>query len=164
MAKMLAALNWRLSFCTTIADPSQPSVSELTAGVRLESIISAKNFELGGSDQEEITDPALTSMSNSSVGGRTKYNGQADFFRYTTVAEDVGWTTFNQSGLDGFLVKRIGLPYTQAWAALQPVMVYQIKTGIPMVLVPENDVTGYEKFRQRFFVQDVVNERAVVKA
>lgn len=163
MPKMLAGGNRRLSWVPSIADMSQPSLSELNAGVRLECLVTANNFQLGGTDEEEITDPAMCSMSNASVPGRVKYSGEMDFFRYTTTPEDLGWTTFTTGGLAGFLVQRLKLPYTQAWAATQDVQVYEAVAGIPMIQTPDNNVTGYEKFRVHFYI-DRVNERAVTKA
>lgn len=164
MAKMLAAQNRKLSWVTTIADPSAPTVAELTAGVSLECIVSAQNFQLGVTDEETITDPAMCSNANAQAPGRVTYGGEMDFFRDDTPASDLAWTTFTGAGLHGYLVLRVGAPYTDAYAAADAVMVYEMVTGTPMMQTPDNNVTGYEKFRQRFLGQGVFDEHAVVAA
>lgn len=162
MPKMLAAQNRKLTWVLTLADPSAPTVTELNAGLDLECLVSAQNFQLGATDEDTITDPALCSNSNSSVPGRVTYNGEMDFFRWTTDPEDEAWTTFTEAGLSGFLVQRLGIPHTTAWAALQDCQTYEAVTGTPMIQTPDNNVTGYEKFRQKFFIQDQVDEHAAV--
>lgn len=164
MPKMLAAQNRKLTWVTTIVDLSAPTVAELEAGVDLECLVSAQNFQLGATDEEEITDPAICSNSNSSTPGRVKYAAEMDFFRWTTDPEDIAWTTFTEAGLHGFLVQRLGVQHDAAYAASQDVQVYEAVTGTPMIQTPDNNVTGYEKFREKFYIQDQVDEHAVVHA
>lgn len=164
MPKMLAAQKRKLTWVTTLADPSAPKVTELTAGKDLECLVSAQNFQLGVTDEETITDPPMCSNANAQAPGRVTFGGEMDFFRFDDDTEDVAWTTFTQAGLHGYLVLRTGIPYTDAYAADQDVMVYEVVTGTPQMQTPDNNVTGYEKFRQRFLGQSVYDEHAAVVA
>lgn len=162
MPKMLAAKNTKLTWVPDLTDPSAPTAAELNAGLHIECLVSAQNFSLGVSDEETVTDPALCSNANAQAPGRVTFGGEMDFFRFTDSSEDAAWDTFTQANLDGYLVKRIGMDHSVAYASAQDVMVYEMKTGTPMVQTPDNNGTAYEKFRQKFYGQDFYDEHAAV--
>ena len=108
--KMLTDANRRLVFVPTLADYHAPKVSELTGVgvVELSCNITAANFTLGSTGDDAISDPALCTSSNSSVPGRTNYEGNTDAFRWRDTADDIIWTTITAKGVHGYLVQRIG--------------------------------------------------------
>jgi len=170
MPKMLNDANTKLAFVPTLADYSAPKVSELTgAGVLdLSCAITAADFVLGATGNDDVSDPALCTSTNSSVPGRDNYEAAMNFFRYTEVAEDKAWTTFTKKGINGYLVRRIGQgeegkkPFESPFKAGDEVQVYQVISGVPQILSPAD--AGFEKFKVQFYVQDNVDERAKVAA
>jgi hypothetical protein len=166
--KMLTDANRRLAWVPTIANYHAPTVAEITAGKDISCLITAADFSLGSTGDDSISDPAYCASSNSSTPGRTNYEAAMNFFRFKNDVDDVAWTTFTAKGLHGYLVERIGQiaegekAHEVAWAAADEVRVFEVITGTPQVLAPS--AAGYEKFREVFSVQDLVDERAVVAA
>lgn len=166
--KLLTDASRKLVFVPTIADVAAPTVAELTGAgvVELSCMVTAANFQLGATGDDAINDPALCATSNSTVPGRTNYEGAMDFYRWRETADDKPWETFTAKGLHGFLVQRIGqVPegtkaHTVEFKANDEVQVYEVLTNTPQIMSPAD--AGYEKFRQVFSIQDNVNERAVV--
>lgn len=170
MPKMLTDANRRAVFVPTLADYHAPKVAELTgAGViELSCNVTAADFTLGATGNDDITDPALCTSTNSSVPGRTNYEAAMNFFRWTESAEDKAWETFRDKNLHGYIVQRIGQidagqkAHEVPFKATDEVQVYEVITGTPQILSPAD--AGYEKFKQQFYVQDNVDERATVAA
>ena len=165
MPKMLSDGKRKLVFVPTIANPSAPKVSELTAAsvLDLSCLVTAADFTLGASGEDTVNEPALCAVGNDASPGRVNYEAGMNFFRWTTVAEDKAWATFTDKGIGGFLVQRIGKDFDTAFAAGDEVQVYEVITGTPMIQSPTGG--GYEKFRQMFYVQSArTDERAVVSA
>lgn len=168
--KMLTDANRRLIFVPTLADYHAPKVSELTGvGVlELSCNITAANFALGSTGDDSINDPALCTSSNSSTPGRTNYEASTDAFRWKDVLDDKVWTTITSKGIHGYLVQRIGQiedgekAHEVAFKATDEVQVYEVLSGTPRILSPAT--AGYEKVGITWFVQDQVDERAVVAA
>jgi hypothetical protein len=169
MPKMLAQANRKLAWVPSggIINVSAPKVTtELGAGgvLDLSCLVTKNNYALGPTGDNAISDPALCAFGDSQVPGITSYEAAMDFFRWTTVPEDKGWTTFTIKGMDGFLVERISTlkSYATAWTIGDKVRVFGVLTATPMMLAPGTD-GGFEKFRQVFMVQsELVDERAVV--
>lgn len=168
MPKMLNDANTKLVFVPTIADYHAPKVSELTGSgvLDLSCIVTAADFTLGSTGNDDINDPALCTSTNSSVPGRDNYDAAMNFFRYTTSAEDEAWDTFDAKGIHGYLVRRIGQgeegekAFEKDFEAGDEVQVYEVITGTPQILSPGD--AGFEKFKVQFYVQDQVDERATV--
>jgi len=166
--KMLAQANRKLVWVPQngIANVSAPTAAELNAGtvVDLSCLVTKGNYTLGPSGDETINDPALCASGNSNVPGNTNYEAGMDFFRWTTTAEDKGWNTFTQKGIEGFLVERIGTvkSFATPFVAGDKARVFGAITSTPRTLpIPDNG--GFEKFRQEFMVQsEQVDERATV--
>lgn len=168
--KMLTDDNRKLVFVPTLLNYHAPKVSELTgAGViDLSCKISLDGFSLGATGDDEIDDAAYCGSSNSKAPGRTNYEAMMNAYRYKTETDDVVHTTFTRKGIPGFLVERIGqiadgekaseIPFK----ATDNVRVFEVLTGTPRVLSPTK--ASYEKTGLPFFVQDRVDERAVVAA
>lgn len=168
--KMLNDANRKLVFVPTLVDYHAPKLSELNGEGVLDvsCLVTSANYNLGSTGDDSISDPALCARGNSSVPGRTNYEAGMDFFRWKDAADDKAWTTFTGKGIGGFLVERIGqIPDGEPaqdvpFKAGDEVRVYEVLTGTPAPLSPST--VGFEKFRVNFFVQDRVDERAVVAA
>lgn len=164
---MLSDARRKLVWAPTIVNPSAPSVATdlATASVLdISCLVTANNFSLGATGENAIDDPALCAEGNDQAPGRITYSAAMDFYRWTTVPEDEAWTTFQDSGIGGFLVMRIGEDYRTAFAAGDELQVYQVITGKPMIQTPDA-AGGFEKFRQMFYVQSSgTDERAVAAA
>lgn len=168
MPKMLSDGNHKLAWVPGggIANVTAPTVAELTAGSVLDisCLVTANDYALGSTGDNEINDPALCSEANSTAPGRTNYQAGMNFFRWTTGPEDDAWNTFDDKGIEGYLVERIGKKYTDPFVATDEVAVYGVISGTPQKLAPAPD-GGYEKFRMMFHVQgELVDERATVAA
>lgn len=161
MPKMLNQSNVKLTWVTSLTDFHAPTATELNAGVDLQCLIASSNFKFGVASEDSTTDPALCSVGNAATPGRVTYEAEADFFRYTTDPEDVGWTTFTEQGLNGYLVQRVGTAHDTNYAATDEVFVMQVISGTPQPLTPDNGA-GYTKFHEKFYPQDNVDQRAVV--
>lgn len=170
MPKMLNDANTKLAFVPVLIDHHAPTAAELTGvGVLdLSCAITAADFTLGATGNDDVSDPALCTSTNSSVPGRDNYEAAMNFFRYTDTAEDKAWTTFTKKGINGYLVRRIGQgepdkkPFESPFKTGDEVQVYQVISGIPQILSPSD--AGFEKFKVQFYVQDNVDERAKVAA
>ena len=164
MPKMLAAGRRKLVFVPTLADHHAPKVTELNAAGALDisCLVTLADFALGSTGNDDIDDPALCSTSNSKSPGLSNYEAGMNFFRWDGADEDKAWDLFTEAGVSGFLVQRIGKDYETPFAAADEVQVYEVVTGDPQILNP--DKGGYEKFKVGFYVQNKVDERAVVGA
>lgn len=166
--KMLTDANRRLSFVTSLANYHAPKVAtELNAvgALDLSLLITAANFNLGASGDDEIKDPAYAASANTSVPGRTNYVAEMEAYRWKTDVDDKAWTTFTAKGIHGFLVERIGQiadgekAHEIPFAVADELRVFEVITGTPQVLSPSG--AGYEKFKITFHVQELVDERAI---
>lgn len=168
--KMLTDANRKLVFVPTLADYHAPKVSELTGVgiVDLSCNITAADFVLGATGDDDISDPALCASSNSTVPGRTNYEAAMNFFRWKETVDDIPWTTFTAKGLSGYLVQRIGQiadgekAHEVAFKAGDEVQVYEVISGTPQIMSPAD--AGYEKFKIQWSTQDRIDERAIVAA
>lgn len=164
--KMLTDANRRLAWVPTLANYHSPTLAEITAGLDLSCLITAADFSLGSTGDDQINDPAYCSSTNSTTPGRTNYEAAMNFFRFKNGVDDLAWSTFTAKGLNGYLVERIGqIPdgtkaHEQPWQSSEEVRVFQVITGTPQVIAPAS--ASYEKFREVFSVQDLVDERAVI--
>lgn len=170
MQRMLTDDNRRLVFVPDLGDYHKPTVTELNGAgvVDLSCRISLDGFTLGATGDDEIDDPAYCGSSNSKAPGRTNYEAMVNAYRYKDEADDLVYTTFTRKNIPGYLVERIGQieegqkAHETPFKATDKVRVFQVLTGTPRVLSPTK--ASYEKTGLPFFVQDNVDERAVVTA
>ncbi|WP_422758289.1 hypothetical protein [Paenarthrobacter sp. C1] len=166
--KMLTDANRRLAWVPTIANYHEVLLAEIIAGKDVSCLITAADFALGATGDDSINDPAYCASSNSTAPGRTNYEAAMNFFRFKNAIDDTAWTTFTGKNIGGYLVERIGQiadgekAHEVDWAVGDEIRVFQVLTNTPQVLAPSG--AGYEKFRQVFSVQDLVDERAVIVA
>lgn len=154
MPKMLADENRKLVALTTKpVDVLAPTVTELAAGIELQTLVTAADFAWGATGEDTTTDPPLAGGAlNVSTPGRKTVEIGMNFFRWTDDTEDTAWSTFTESGLTFYLYLRKGKDHTTAWAADDAPEYAEVVTGSPLGQNPDGGV-GYEKFRVNFYPQ-----------
>lgn len=151
---------------TTIADPSAPTVAEITAGINLSPAIAWNNFELGSSGSSDVDDRAITDVGNAISRGFPDFGATLDFFREANASDSasiyqIAFTLFKQPGLNGYLVVRYAqaLPSTAAVAG-QLVSVYRVVTD---VIADDTEGDDSVKFEVTYLPQGIIWEHVVVK-
>lgn len=160
MSDMLTDGNIKVAFVPTIADPSAPTVTELTAGTDLECLITADGLNLSV-DEETISVPKLCDTVNSEAPGRATYSAELTLVRKDTDTEDVAWATLLR-GTKGYLVLRYGKPATTDYATADKVIVFKGAWGERKLQQPE--ANNAVKFASKFFVDGTPNIDAPVAA
>lgn len=163
MPKMLADQNRKLTYVPSVVAYKAPTVTELNAGIDLQCLVTAADFQFGTTGEETKNEPALCSITNSALPGRITREIAMNFFRWDGALEDVPWDTFTDAGINGFLYLRIGKDHSTVWAAADKAQGGEVVSGSPMTQNPDGG-TGFEKFRLNFYPQDNFTDRAVVAA
>lgn len=159
--------NVKAAFVATIADPTAPTASELTAAgvVDLSLYLTGDGFQ-PATDQGAVTDPRFASVQVFEQPGRETdtlqlmyvYQGQSiaatDNKAHSTLAKN---TT-------GYVVMRWGGDYSAAFAASDVVDVWPVKCGVQMKMAPEGQGTDVLKISQKMFVTDTVQRDVTVAA
>lgn len=111
----------------------EPSVADITGGVELTSAIAWDSYELGSTDSNKIDDRGIVDTGAVQERGFAQFAGSLMFFRGIT-SETTGayYTAFEafKAATDGtrpvgFLVTRVGVPYTTSLAAGDIVSAYK---------------------------------------
>lgn len=169
--KMIADSNRSLFWVPTIANYHSPSLATDLAAASIKNIsglITIADFALGATGNAEIADPPYNASNDVKAPGMPTYDAAMNFYRWKNALEDVAWGIFTDKDIAGYLVERIGQVddgLKNSEVPLQvgdEVRVFQVLTGTPQIQAPAQ--ASYEKFRMQFFVQDEVDERAVIKA
>lgn len=149
--KSLADGRTKLAILSTApADPSAPTVAELTAGIDASCRIAKTGYALGPTTSETINDPELCVDVNSTVYGASNYEGSFAVFRYyddTTgqvdVTGDEVYQALKTKGTEVWLVEReTAKKSEEAWEAGDEVSVYRVLLDNPQ---KSSDRTGYIK-------------------
>lgn len=124
----------KYSWVTSIADVAAPTSTELTAGKDISQYV-VTTTAVGPTASDTVNERAITDTSNAVVPTIGNYEGNLVLFRdYTagvpTTGTDV-METFNAAGVVGYLVRRLGKPATDAFAAADKVEVYKFMTDTP---------------------------------
>lgn len=156
MADIINDGNVRVTWCTSIANTSAPTVAELNAGVALQSYITPDGWNVSTSD-DTIDNTALDSVDNTSIAGRRNDDIKVTVKHQGDAA--VPWTTF-AGRPNGFLVERRGVASSTAWATSQKVRVFPCQAGSrAKEPVAKNEL---EKFTVQFFKTAAVVDSATV--
>lgn len=126
MPKSLADGHMKLTLLVTEpADPTEPTVAELNAGIDAECSILASDFVWSPADSDKIAEAALCETSNANSFGRDNFTAGLTVFRYydeTTknadATEDAVYQALRVKGTTvwGYL-RDNGKLATEAWAA-----------------------------------------------
>lgn len=145
---MLTDGNIKVTFVPTIADPSAPTVAELTAGTDLECLITSDGLDLQVKE-DTVSIPKLCDTVNSEAPGRATYTANLTMVRKTVALEDVAWTTCVR-GTQGYLVLRYGTAVATDYTASDKVIVFKGAFGERQLQKPAaNDAV---KFISTFYV------------
>jgi hypothetical protein len=123
----------------TIADPSAPTVAEITAGVDISCYLTPDGYA-PTADQATITDDRLCSTETFGQPGRkTRGLTLTGIDNTNSPHEDDANELVDTlvEGTEMFVVRRRGIPYTTAVAADQKVSVLPIKPGMKQDVAPE---------------------------
>lgn len=119
-----------------LTTPSAPKVTELTAvGVKAISPFVVTTTKIAVESSDTVSEKGITDTSNAVVPTIGNYSGALNLFRdFTTGAPTTSvdlLETFGVSGVVGWLVRRLGLPATTAYAVGQKVDVFLFMTDNP---------------------------------
>lgn len=145
-------------WCTTIADISAPTTTELGAGTDITTFIAKNGLKLGGS-QAMVDNGDISTSFEAEVIGTWKQDIELELFRDSVTADDDAWT-LAVWGTNGFLVVRRGLAYSTAWAAAQKCEVYPAQMGQP--LMKDTAANENAKFTLKLAVTSTPNVKATV--
>jgi hypothetical protein len=117
----------KLAWVVTISNPSAPTAAELTAGIDLSCLMTTA-YSVGFDASDTISEQAVCETANTVTPTLEKYQGNLVLFSsFTAGALDSGDSknAFANAYEVGYFVRRIGLPYSTAFAAAQKVEVYK---------------------------------------
>lgn len=158
MSDLLADGNIKVTWTPGVANISAPTVSELTAGVDLEHVITLDGLDIKG-ETASVDNTALASTDDTEEPGRVSYTIDITAKRKDTSSEDVGWNTLTDRAL-GFLVVRRSTAASTPWTVGQPCEVYPARCGRPIMNAPEKN--SAQKFQVKLFNNVAADDRAVV--
>ena len=143
----------KTAIVTTIADPENPTVSELQAGTDISCYITLGGFayttsQATISDQRECSDqdyqrPGRKSVSDASITFIDNTNSEL-YQEFNECA------TATAEGTTGYIVRRRGLPASEDWAADQTVTVIPVVFGEKQLVAQEEN--GVQASLAPFFV------------
>jgi hypothetical protein len=126
----------RLTWVTTLSNPRFPAAAELNAGEDL-SCLMATSYEVRADTSDVVAEKAVCDTANSDTPTSKNYMGNLVLFRqwdpdaddWDAAADPV--EVFPEGRIQGFFVRRTGLPYDTAYADEQIVEVYKFITDEP---------------------------------
>lgn len=153
--------NWRVSWVTTIADISGPTVAELDAGTELAAdFITPDGLNITPSTEGRDTS-TLGSTFTTMRAGRRSFENSVTCLRAEDGSPDTAYDTLVFRAT-GYLVVRRTLPNADAYAAGQTVEVYPAECGEPQLSAPAPNAT--QTFTTPFYVTSEPDTRATVAA
>lgn len=165
MPRMIDLGVTKYSWVPTIANIAAPTTTELTAGKDISQYV-VTTTAVGPTASDTVNERSVTDTSNAVVPTVGNYEGNLVLFRdYTagvpTTGTDV-METFSAAGVVGYLVRRLGKPATDAFAAADKVEVYKFMTDTPQPHGGAGD--GYLKLTVPLLQQGSFNIAAAVAA
>lgn len=143
---------------TGLTTPNAPKVTELTAGtVKALSPYVVTTTSVNPTASDTVTEKGITDTSNAVVPTIGNFEGSLVLFRdYTagTVTANDPLSIFTGSGVVGWLVRRLGLPASTAWAVGQKVDVFYVMADNPAQTGGQGD--GYLKLTVPLLQQGVM--------
>lgn len=144
MADVFADGQVRVAYVPTIANIAAPTVTELNAGILLQSTLTADGLVGFEASTAEIDTSSLASTFDTKNIGRDSYSGTLLRLKKQTVGADTVRSTLTRAVV-GYIVIRRGITETTAWASSQQVEVYPIICGRRKELMPAaNSIMKYE--------------------
>lgn len=160
MADLLFDGMTKVSFVTSIANISAPTVAELDAGTSLESLITPDGLAITPATASVDNSSLASTFTTAKVGRRSWTIALTCKVTDAAGGGDAKTTLVYQAA--GFLAVRRNLASTAAWAASQTVEVYPVEVGEPAYATPApNEV---QKFTSDLMVTDDADTNATVAA
>ena len=153
--------NVKVAFVPTLADPSAPTVTELTAVgvIDLSCYLTADGWT-PGLDEQVVSDERLCSTQTFEQPGRSSRTLGIKYVENPTSATDNKAYTTLEPGTSGFLVQRRGVAHSGAFAASDKVDVWPGTAGKYDPQPPE--ANSVLKVAQKWFVTGTVQQGASV--
>ena len=158
MARYAHEGNTRVSWVTTIADISGPTVAELNAGTNITGFITKDGVNPGLSPN--MVDSA-TIEDIFDAQGVGSYGASFTLTMFRDAATDTAWDLCVY-GTSGYLAVRRGVPSATAWTAAQDAEIYPAQMHEPL---PEPSAANEQvKFTDQLAITDAPDLKAVVAA
>lgn len=161
MPRSLADGKTKFTVLTTEpADPTEPTITELNAGIQAAANILASDFTWGAADSDTVAERSLADKNNVNAYAASNYTAGITPFRYfdeTTGApdptEDALFDAVKEKGTELWCyARRTGKDAGAAWAAADEIFLgAKVITDEPQ---PPSDLGGYIKFRSPMQVQE----------
>jgi hypothetical protein len=149
MPKTLADGRTKLvALSTKPANPTAPTVTELTSGTDLSCQVLKSDYRLSAVASDTVSDTELCAEGNAVTYGASNYEGTVTPFWYLDdqgqpdATENDPWDLLREKGTNLWLVEREGPKYDVPFAAGDEVEVYEVVTDNPQ---KPSDRTGYIK-------------------
>lgn len=164
MARMVDLSVTKLAWVTTIANPSAPTVAELNAGKDL-SCLMTTSYEVRFDASDSVSEQAVCESSATVTPTIEKYMGNLVLFSDYAAGVLSGtdaWSVFSNNYELGYFVRRLGLPYSTAWAAAQKIEVFKFVAD--RVQRTGGVASGYLKATVPLFPQGFAKDQVSVAA
>lgn len=143
MADIIADGRTRASWVTTIANIAAPTVSELNAGILLQSTLTPSGLQGLQPETAKIDASSLASRITLQRNGRAGIDGALLEFKKQDGTDTIYDTLLFQT--TGYLVVRTSVLETTAWTIGQKVRVYPMECGeVVHVDIEENSLERYQ--------------------
>lgn len=157
MADLFVDGNIKVSFLTSVATLSAPTVAELNAGVSLEDYITPTGLQIKPTTASVDTS-SLASTFTTQGAGRRSFAITVEMKR-KEAPNDAAYDALPYRTA-GYLAVRRTLPSGTAWASGQPVEMYPVIVGEPETAPPA--INEVQKFTSTMMVSDDPETRAVI--
>lgn len=158
MADLLGDGNVKVTFLTTLSSISNPTATQLNAGVDLQTVLTKEGLDISP-EQSAVDNTNLASTSETERGGTTKYTINLTVKRQVASVDDIGYNTL-VAGQDGWLAVRRNLAHATAYAAAQKVEIYPVQCGVQKDQPPK--LNEPQTFMSQLFNHTAPDTRATV--
>ncbi|GAA2566379.1 hypothetical protein GCM10010435_44450 [Winogradskya consettensis] len=160
MADIIGDGKERWDWVPSVANIASPTLSELTAGMRISQYMTADGATGFAPDTAAAPTSNLESTFDTAVNGRRSFSGtRLRLKRQTT--PDTAYTTLIPDAT-GFLVRRKSLAAAAAYVAAQPVQVFPVMCGEAALMDLEANMP--ERYEVPILMTSQPNLRATVAA
>lgn len=141
---MFADGNTCVSFVSAISNIALPTTTELNAGIRLQSFLTADGLMGFEATSAEVDTTSLASTFDTKTIGRDSFSGTGLRLKKQTYGSDTPFSTLTRAAA-GFVVIRRGITESTAYSSGQALEVYPVTCGQTKFLAPTaNSVQKYE--------------------
>lgn len=139
MSKVTSNANIRVAWLldADLTDPDHPDATELNDGLNLTDAIAWDGFEAGATESDTQDDRALSDVGSAVARGFANYAASLPFF-YDSDPNDTNspyndaFDAFRTPLINGWLVVRVAVASSVAFAAGQRISVYKFQSGVPV--------------------------------